>query len=385
MGVTVAVGPLAAQRIKLPVKLSELEDRVRKDSNDAAAHYNVALGYLASKRYDDAERALRTAVTIEPQLAPAWLALGRMPFARSDRLWEDIHEGRVSDSVRNTLRGADRLYRRAFLIDPVVELRIEAAVRPPKSVYWTATEALSRIYDYVFGGFEDIEAGRYEAAYNRINRLIDDAPTKVEREGMANFVYYYRGLAAAHISRWDDAIRDFGFLFERMSRHQNPDSLTYHIPIETNQYRYMLAVLKHRAGKLEEAVQLYREALENDAGLYMAHVRLAEIAEMNRNWDQAIAERRNAANANPDDPSLLLDLGKAYAGAGRLAEAEETLRQAMDASPRDSRVPYYLGVVAQLLQKRDDARAAFDRFLALAPSRYDRQIADAKQRLVSLQ
>jgi len=57
----------------------------------------------------------------------------------------------------------------------------------------------------------------------------------------------------------------------------------------------------------------------------------------------------------------------------------------MEANPRDARVLYYLGIVDQQLSKKDDARSAFTRFLTLAPSRYERQIADAKQRLASLQ
>src|SRR5712692_6094859 len=65
--------PLAAQRIKLPAKLEELEARARKDSNDAAAHYNIALAYWSVKRYDDAENALKRAVALDYRFAPAHL------------------------------------------------------------------------------------------------------------------------------------------------------------------------------------------------------------------------------------------------------------------------------------------------------------------------
>ena len=71
-----AASPVAAQRIKLPVKLAELEQRVKADSNDAAAHYNVALGYWNEKRFDEAERTLAKSVELRPQNAQARLALG---------------------------------------------------------------------------------------------------------------------------------------------------------------------------------------------------------------------------------------------------------------------------------------------------------------------
>jgi tetratricopeptide (TPR) repeat protein len=142
--------------------------------------------------------------------------------------------------------------------------------------------------------------------------------------------------------------------------------------------------MQHRAGHLTEAVALYRESLENDIGLYSAHVRLAGIAEANGQWEAAITERRNAVNSNPDDPNLVFDLGLTLAKAGQFPEAEETLKQAMDANPRDARVPYFLGVVEQQLGKTEDTRAALTRFLAIAPSRYERQVKDAQQRLAAL-
>ena len=44
-------------------------------------------------------------------------------------------------------------------------------------------------------------------------------------------------------------------------------------------------------------------------------------------------------------------------------------------------MPYYLGVVEMQLNEKDDARNALTHFIAIAPSRYERQVADAKKRL----
>lgn len=379
-----AVNAPAVAQFRLPAKLSELETTARTDSNDAAAHYNLALAYWNATRWDDVERELRLAVTIEPQFAEGWLALSRLPYGKRIKLWEDIAGRRVPDEFQPQLEEAYRHYARAFIVNPLVDLRIEAAARPAKSVYWSATEWLENLYNYLFGGFEDIQRGNYESAYNRLNRLVEDRLTKAEREAMPTFVYYFRGLAAAHIERWDDAIKDFQRLLDLSQRAQHPDSLLFYIPIQTNQYRYMLGVLHQRAGKLEDAQRYYRAALEHDIGLYMANARLAGIAETNQNWPVAVQERRAAANANPDDPSLLLDLGKTLAASGDFAGAEQTLQQAMDANPRDSRVPYYLGVVQQQLSRNNDARASLNRFIALAPSRYARQVENAKQRLAAM-
>src|ERR1051326_5247823 len=67
----------AAAQFRLPVKLDELERRAQADSNDPAAHFNVALGYWNAKRWQDADQSLRTAITLDPRFAPAYVALHR--------------------------------------------------------------------------------------------------------------------------------------------------------------------------------------------------------------------------------------------------------------------------------------------------------------------
>src|SRR5258705_8776939 len=87
LAVAVATGPnLARAQFKLPKKLDELETIARKDSNDAAAHFNVALAYWNAKRWDDVERELRLAVKIEPHFAEGWLALSRLPVCHGSQL-----------------------------------------------------------------------------------------------------------------------------------------------------------------------------------------------------------------------------------------------------------------------------------------------------------
>ena len=61
-------------------------------------------------------------------------------------------------------------------------------------------------------------------------------------------------------------------------------------------------------------------------------------------WPEAIEEFREAVATNPDDPSLLLDLGVVLHEAGRSTESADVLRHAEAANPRDSRVPYHLAI-----------------------------------------
>ncbi|OLC96714.1 MAG: hypothetical protein AUJ00_03600 [Gemmatimonadetes bacterium 13_1_40CM_3_70_6] len=385
LAVLTAVAPLAAQRIQLPAKLSELETRARQDSNDAAAQYNVALAYWNEKRWDDADSALHRAVRIEPQFAAPYLALWALPYARRPQLWDEVHETRVPAEWRTRIEEADRMYRHAFLLDPLVDLRIVSLVLPPRSVFVDLIADYDDFYQWYDDSFEKLRQGNFDDAYQRFQRMMLEMNADRHPDRVPTFIYWWHGLAAAHVNKNDEAVFDFRQILNRYlaTERRRRDSITA-VPLRTNEYRYELAVMKQRAGQLDEAIQLYQEALENDAGLYPAHARLASIYETRNLWVQAVAERRAAVNANPDDASLLMDLGLTLAKARNLGEAEQALHQAMDANPRDARVPYYLGRVEEQLNKPADARTAYTRFLSLAPSRYATQIADAKQRLETL-
>jgi Flp pilus assembly protein TadD len=101
-------------------------------------------------------------------------------------------------------------------------------------------------------------------------------------------------------------------------------------------------------------------------------------------WSNAVAEGRLAIAANPDDPSLLTDLGVLLRQADSLKESAAVLHQSMDANPRDPRPPYYLGLTELELGRADEARAAFQRFLAMAPTRDSAEIAEVQRYIIML-
>lgn len=375
--------PLPAQRLKIDAKIENLEATARADSNDAAAHFNLGLGYWSHERYDEAEESLRLATQIDPMLAEAYLALAYLPYARRSELWEEIEKQEVPEELVATVEESDRLYRRAVLIDPLVDLRIIGAVRPGKSIYWEVYPDLRWLYEMFFEAFDDLFEGKYDRAYFKLQRLIDELDFDRDPNHTPDHLLWYHALAAAHIERYDEAIRDVELLLTRSLDLERKDQLI-HVPLRTNEYRYILAHLKQLTRDTEESVRLYREALESDLGLYMAHVQIARIYESQGRWLDASEECRRAINANPDDPSLLYALGVTLGRANRLGDSEEVLVQAMEANPRDARVPYVLGLVQYSIGKTDEARESFTHFIAIAPSKMQQQIADARRRLALL-
>jgi len=374
--------PALAQVPTPPPSIAQLERTAQTDSLDGDALYRLALAYDLAKRYDDAERVARQAVAVDPREAQAWLLLAYLPFDRRPKLWEEFRKGRVPAAWQAAVDEGARLEHRAFLIDPLVDFRVQGAPAPREDMV-TVSDYGQETTDYLLvlglGAF----GWRYQLSYSALDlytqRQFKDKPV----DSIPSGVFWWRGLAAAHLGAFGKAIADMQMLLARSLKEEAKDSLIQ-IDLGTNDFRYLLAVFSERANRPADAKAMYQEALANDLGLYMAHVRLARLFARFKLWDDAIEEARRAIVANPDDPTGLVDLGEIQRDAGRLAEADTTLRQAAAGNPRNARIPYELGLVEQQLGRLPDARTAFTRFVAIAPSRMSGEIADAKQRLTAL-
>jgi tetratricopeptide (TPR) repeat protein len=377
-----AAGPAVAQTPVRPPSIAELERAARTDSLDGDALYRLALAYDLAKRYDDAERIARQAVAVDPREAQALLLLAYIPFDRRPRLWEEFRKDRVPAAWRAAVDESARLEHRAFLIDPLVDFRVQGAP-PPREDMVTVSDYGQETTDYLLVLGLSAFGWRYQLSYSALDlyaqRQYKDQPV----DSIPSGLFWWRGLAAAHLSAFGKAIADFQVLLDRSLKQETRDSLIQ-IDLGTNDFRYLLAVAFDRANRPADAKRMYQEALANDLGLYMAHVRLARLYARFKLWGDAIEEARRAVVANPDDPTALVDLGEIARDAGRLAEADTTLRQAAAGNPRNPRVPYELGLVQQQLGRLTEAKETLTRFLAIAPSRMSDEIADAHARLAHL-
>jgi tetratricopeptide (TPR) repeat protein len=368
--------PLCGQKLHLPASLEELERRAAIDSSDAAAHYNLGLGYWSKKRWDDVEREFRTAIDIEYRFALAHLGLSFLQTARLDELSDRERKTGAVGLVDAAMRERRALYRRAIMFDPFVDHRLAGAIPTPRALRGFL---ILRVWSSYGSVLEDLAVGRDERAYEHLTRLLRDEPGG--RDSASDGFLWLHTLAAVRTDRFDEGCEDLEQLLRRSERGER-DSVQEELV--ANDYRYALATLYQRAGRTEKAARLFRDVLAEDVGMYMAHVRLADLLEANRRWEEALVERRMARELNPDDPTLLMEEAITLGKAGRLGDADSVMQEAVRAAPRDARPLYYLGVVATAAHRTSEAREAFARFLALAPTRYAVEIADAKRRLDGL-
>lgn len=388
---TCCAAPLAAQSIHVNARLEDLESRARTDSTDAVAYYNLALGYLSHERWNDADTALGRALALDPQLSPAWLARS-VAQNRNDRFWNNLKHRGVGDSaVTAELKRRVAFERRAYLLDPFVDLTILGGFYRIEDDHDEVAYWLGRTYARYADGFRtgiqalvEGDPGRAYDGFELAKGAFYQVAGTSRRDSIPENLLFLHGMAAARSNHLDEAATDFQLLTERSIRAEDKDTVRFS-PLRTNEYRYMLAAVCQRQGERERALGLYREVADNDLGNYMAHVQMARLYEAAGDWEHALLERRRAADIDNDDYSAWYDLGSALSRVSELAPAESAFVRAREMQPRDARIWYRLGLVEQRLGRPAEAREDLTRFLALAPSRLAAAIADARQRLATLQ
>ena len=365
--------------------IKELQALVQSDSNDAQLQYYLALAHWKRHHWQQTDSLLRLAVRLEPRYAEAYLALYYLPYARRSTLIDEELRGRVPESWKPVVAEAQRFYQRAFRTDPLVSLRVMSVVfeiREPS--FNDYTSPAYREYELYYAWFVDLGLGRYASAHDRLQALAQrEFDESKHPERVPDFILWYRGLAAAHGRRYEAAIADFRTLLDRALKQTQRDEIV-HVPLRDNEYRFMLAALHHVAGNADSAVNLYQAAIEHDLGLVMAHTYLAAIHEASGRGDDALIERRRAAEASEDDPTSLFELGVALFNAGQVAEAEEPLKRAIALNERYAPPYYLLGRVAEESDRKAEAREHYRRFLDRASRRLQDLIIDAQQRLEAL-
>lgn len=374
----------AQQLAFLDRSLKDTEAWARADTNDARRQYYLGLRHWKDHHWKQADSLLRLSVQLDPWYADAYYALYYLPYSRRSQLADEENRDHIPADWRPAVDEAHEFFRRAFRINPLLNLSVMGVAyeieEPKVSDY---TDPAYQYYAKYWAWFVDLGLGRYRSAHDRLTTLAqrewdeDKHPDRVP-----DGILFFRGLAAAHTMQYDKATRDFSRLLGRVERVQQERIVR--VPLDDNDYRFVLATVHRLAGHPDSAVALYQQALEHDLGLVMAHTNLANIYEDANRPADAMLERKRAAEVDRDDPIILFDLAASLFNAGQLADADEPLRRAIKLNARYSPSYYLLGRVTEELGLQEEARDHYKAFLARAPLSSADLRADATQRLEKL-
>lgn len=380
--------------------LGEQAARARSDSNDAQLNYQVALGFWQQKNWDEAEHYLRQAIAVAPQYAEALLAMGQLPAMRGEGYWKRYEAEKGRAATDSTLDRYAEYRRRAFMVNPMVDLAILGDVEV--SEYLTFGTYDFRNVTFRVWWIKPwrraatlLHQGNAAAAHAALDTLVHDRQFGGTLAQVPNVVLWYHGMAAARVNDWDTAIEAFAILTGRGVQREKDIAAQaalapnpFRPPLErypTNDYRYGLGTMLYLAGRYHQAAPVFRRVLEIDLSVFPAHVQLARMFEAQGDWAGAVAEREAAVATFPEDATLQMELAVTLVRAGRLEDGIRVMNDAMLVNPRDYRVPLLLGEMLMTAGRQQEARAPYERFLAIAPLRLSDQIAAVRQTLAQIQ
>ena len=131
------------------------------------------------------------------------------------------------------------------------------------------------------------------------------------------------------------------------------------------------ALAHHRAGRLDEAESLYREALATDAANFDALHMLGVIRQQRGQSAEAAEFIGRAIALMPRNAVAHGNLAHAYQSLNRLKDAEASLRKAIALQPDWDGAHNTLGTVLRLLGRAEDAEASFRHAVRLNPANVD--------------
>ena len=128
-----------------------------------------------------------------------------------------------------------------------------------------------------------------------------------------------------------------------------------------------LAAAHHRAGRLDEAAQLYRAVLETEPDHFGALHHLGIVATRQGKLEEAAALLQRAVAADPSSAEALTNLGIALMRLRHFDEAAGVYRRALALEPSNVEAHNYLGAMLHTLGRFEEAAAEFATALRLRP------------------
>jgi tetratricopeptide (TPR) repeat protein len=298
-----------------------------------------------------AHQAFYWALRLDPTFADAYLA--RWTLLRQQFPWRAMPDGSIRRLIAlepNVAIATDSLAALAIAYSPFLEGTMDVP-------WWVMQESKSE-RDPATAGLRAYGLGNYRKA-------VDEWAKALRNEPRAVMLRIPRAYAWVRLNEADSAIGDLTKLVRRLETVQRDSALARYYSKEF--VYYAIGSLQASQQRYEEARTAFEQALVENLGFYMAHVRLAGTAAALSDTATAINELQTAMLIRDDDPLALVFYSSLLINLGRLTEAEHHLRAALRADS-DYALPHvFLGLAAEQRHDSAMARTEYGLYLARAP------------------
>ena len=377
--------PVAGQRLGPAEERPKLRDVT--DTNDANAYFDRGIA-----SFDNDPEAAAAAFYWAARINPAW---AEALYARRAALM--MKDGGLRDQVYYGARKAtpemqrlDSLQFRAMMLNPFLfrrfdrdmfvtviresyirRARLTNGAREPNP--WEVNQLIEdylRRGSYEIRGWMAYGASDFQTALNNYALALGSARNK-------SFVRMERGRIFGMRGQVDSAVAEFT---QAVEEQQKKDEKQLVVLYDSKAMaEYSIGVLLEGAGNASAARDAFGRALQEDLAYYPAHMHLGLVALGQGDSTTAMSELALAAQIAPDEPYVQYVNGYVLASMKHYAEAEKSLRKAIELEPYYA-LPYLrLGQVYEQLVKAKEAHDAYKAFLDHASkSDVQRELATAR-------
>jgi Tfp pilus assembly protein PilF len=332
------------------------------DTNDAQAYYQWAV----QKRAGNAHDAFHWASRLEPNQTTYLFARFHALLTRESGRWQEefwrgslsvrrSRKGQLLDSLRDEVMHRDPY---AYVVLPCPRLSYLTRERNPERAgvgYWSV--------------------GCYQEATVAFGAVLERDPSRLD-------LLLVRAQGFYITRAYDSTVASLTVLIDSL-RARDATHLVRAYESKA-MFEFMAGIAHERREDIPAARDAYGRALTEDLGMAVAHQRIARIAKSQGDTAQALAEFETAVSLRPQDAVLRFEFGTALLEVGRHAEAEAQLREAARLEPYWPVPQFNLGAALRGQAKIDQAIAAYEAYVALAPGRTRPRIDEARRRIAEL-
>ncbi len=298
---------------------------------------------VADLKHDDsvkAEADLKTAISVAPQSAIGYVALGKLRF----------YERRFPEGVA--------LLEQALQYDPdtVDALRLLVGYdlsqkQPQKALARVNQQIANRPQNsgfYVILAELEVQNKNLDEAAATAQKAMQLSSGDIDAVGLYVQIAVMRGQTASAIATWQQWV----------NAHQNDAGA-----------RARLAALEETSGNKVQAEADYKKALEIDPRQPLAANNLAYMMLTNgENTDVALSLAEIARQTLPNSTNTADTLAWAYYYKGTYGFARDLLEDAVKSQPGDATMQYHLGMVYSKLKDKTNAVAHLKKAISLDPN-----------------
>ncbi|MFL5311909.1 MAG: tetratricopeptide repeat protein [Myxococcales bacterium] len=352
------------------------ERAVQLDPNSGEAHAAYGAFRLHRREYEKAQKQLESAVGLDPGNARVLADLARA-YLGTNRLLEA--DKRVQEAVARDANDPQVLF---------VQGRVAEAIGKQEDAYKAYDKALQKKPDLaealVAQGSIWFSRGDKQKAREKLDAVLK-TPSRTAREeeaaadlaldlgdGKKGKECYERALqldpedAQAH-SGLGRALAALGDLpgaraeLESALRQVDTDAVLH----------FEYGSLLRRIGDAQGALSALQRAVQLDSKDPRFRSRLGALLVERKEYEKAETELRQARLGNDRYGETWFNLARALAGQGRLGEAMDTIRRAVEIEPENPEYLYFLGLVYEQGQQVQDAVESFQKSIAKNPKNAD--------------